>query len=107
MANPEVLFGLASTAAHTAVVDAVVEGLDRDYCGLSWVVIKPASGIFVKYLKDNGIGRNEIGGGWRVPRHAMATYRGQSMGVNEAAATAFADVLQTYGVKAYARSRVD
>ena len=107
MANPEVLFGLASTAAHTAVVDAVVAGLDRDYCGLSWVVIKPASGIFVKYLKDNGIGRKEIGGGWRVPRHAMATYRGQSMGVNEAAATAFADVLQTYGVKAYARSRVD
>ncbi|SVE24517.1 uncharacterized protein METZ01_LOCUS477371, partial [marine metagenome] len=57
--------------------------------------------------KDNGIGTNEIGGGWRIPRHAMATYRGQSMGVNEAAATAFADVLCDYGVKAYARSRID
>ena len=107
MANPEVLFNMASTAAHTAVVDAVVDGLDRDLCGHAWVVIKPARGRFVKYLKDNSIGTNEHGGGWRVPRYAMATYRGQSMGVNEAAAEAFADVLQTYGVKAYARSRVD
>ena len=107
MANPEVLFNMASTAAHTAVVDAVGAGMERDVCGFGWVVVKPARGTFVKWLKENGIGINEYGGGWRIPRHVMATYRGQSMGVNEAAATAFADVLTDHGIQAYARSRID
>jgi hypothetical protein len=107
MSAEKIMFDEACTAANAAVVKAVADGRERDYCGFGWVVIKPARGKFVSFLKANGVGTNEHGGGWRVPRHAMAKYNGQSMGVNEAAAEAFADTLCDYGVKAYARSRID
>jgi hypothetical protein len=107
MSAEKIIFDEACTAANAAVVKAVADGRDRDLCGFGWVVIKPARGKFVSFLKANGIGTNEYGGGWRVPRHVMAGYNGQSMGVNEAAAEAFADTLCDYGVKAFARSRID
>ena len=73
-------------------------------CGFAWVNIKPARGKFVKYLKDNNIGRKDsYYGGYTVWVRGF----GQSLARKESYARAFADVLTTNGIKAYAMSRMD
>ena len=73
-------------------------------CGFAWVNIKPARGKFVKYLKDNNIGRKDsYYGGYTIWVRGF----GQSLARKESYARAFADVLTTNGIKAYAMSRMD
>ena len=73
-------------------------------CGFAWINIKPARGKFVKYLKDNNIGRKDsYYGGYTVWVRGF----GQSLARKESYARAFADVLTTNGIKAYAMSRMD
>lgn len=75
-------------------------------CGFAWVNIKPARGKFVTYLKQQGIGRTDsYYGGYTLWK--PTTRRSQSLARNEAAARAFADVLRSYGITAYAQSRLD
>jgi hypothetical protein len=83
-----------------------MRGLD---CGFAWVVIKPARGGFVKFLKASGIGRvREYGGGgmeiWYSKLHGLMT---QSVSVHYAAAKAAAEVLKEAGLHAYADQRLD
>ena len=73
-------------------------------CGFAWVNIKPARGKFVKYLKDNNIGRKDsYYGGWTV----WVSGFGQSMARKEDYARAFAGVLNEYGISANSMSRMD
>ena len=73
-------------------------------CGFAWVNIKPARGGFVKYLKENGIGRKDsYYGGYTI----WVREFGQSLARKESYARAFADVLTTNGIKAYSMSRMD
>ena len=73
-------------------------------CGFAWVNIKPARGGFVKYLKENGIGRKDsYYGGWTV----WVSDFGQSIARKENYARAFAKVLGDYGITAYSMSRLD
>ena len=73
-------------------------------CGFAWVNIKPARGKFVKFLKDNNIGRKDsYYGGYTI----WVSGFGQSLARKESYARAFADVLTTNGIKAYAMSRMD
>ena len=73
-------------------------------CGFAWVNIKPARGKFVKFLKDNNIGRKDsYYGGYTV----WVSGFGQSLDRKTAYARAFADVLTTNGIKAYSMSRMD
>lgn len=73
-------------------------------CGFAWVKIRPATGPFVKFLKDNQIGRKDsYAGGYMV---SIFDYN-QSMQKKEAYAYAFADVLNANGVNAVASSRMD
>lgn len=73
-------------------------------CGFAWVNIKPARGGFVNWLKAQGTGRLDgYAGGWTIWVHDF----GQSMERKEKYATAFAKVLQTHGIKAYAQARMD
>ena len=73
-------------------------------CGFALINIKPARGKFVKYLKDNNIGRKDsYYGGYTV----WVSHFGQSLARKESYARAFADVLTTNGIKAYAMSRMD
>ena len=81
-------------------------GLD---CGFAWVVIKPARGILVNYLKMQGIGNTRTygGGGLEVWYSRIHNEPTQSIDVHIAACRAFADVLKSFGVNADWGSRLD
>ena len=72
-------------------------------CGFAGVVIKPARGKFVSYLKSLGKGHSHYYGGFYVPVREF----GQSMSRKEAYADAFAKVLTEEGMRCYADSRID
>jgi len=72
-------------------------------CGFAGVVIKPARGKFVSYLKSLGMGYKHYYGGWYVSVREF----GQSMTRKEAYADAFAKVLTEEGVRCYVDSRMD
>jgi len=72
-------------------------------CGFAGVVIKPARGKFVSYLKSIGIGHKHYYGGWYVSVHEF----GQSLTRKEAYAGAYAKVLSEAGFKCYVDSRMD
>jgi len=73
-------------------------------CGFAWVNIKPARGKFVKFLKDNNIGRKDCYyGGYTM----WVSEFGQSMHRKENYARAFTSVLRENGLTAYNMSRLD
>ena len=72
-------------------------------CGFAGVVIKPARGKFVSYLKSIGIGNKHYYGGYYVSVHEF----GQSLTRKEAYADAYAKVLSEAGMSCYVDSRMD
>ena len=73
-------------------------------CGFAWINIKPARGKFVKYLKENDIGRKDsYYGGYTI----WVSEFGQSVTRKENYARAFAKVLGDNGITAYNMSRLD
>ena len=72
-------------------------------CGFASVVIKPARGKLVSYLKSKGLGYSHYYGGWNFPVRDF----GQSLSRKEAYADAFAGVLTEAGLRAYVDSRMD
>lgn len=98
----------------------VVEHLDplndnssikRDYgiiadgpCGFAWVNVKPGNSAFAKWLKEKNYARTDsYYGGVTI----WVSEYNQSMQKKEVYAHAFADVLRSYNIKAYAMSRMD
>lgn len=77
----------------------ILDGL----CGFAWVTIKPARGAFVNYLKNRKVGSNGYYGGYEI----WVREFGQSVDRKAAFAGAFAEVLNKYGISAYAGSRLD
>jgi len=81
------------------------------YCGFGTVVIRPARGAFVKYLKDNKIGSRHWKSGYSISSYDVMRNHPleitQSMDIKETACEAFAKVLQQYGIQAHAESRAD
>ena len=71
--------------------------------GFAGVVIKPARGKFVSYLKSLGMGYKHYYGGWYVSVREF----GQSLTRKEAYAEAFAKVLGEAGMRCYVDSRMD
>jgi hypothetical protein len=72
-------------------------------CGFAGVVIKPARGKFVSYLKSIGIGNKHYYGGYYVSVREF----GQSLTRKEAYADAYAKVLGEAGMSCYVDSRMD
>ena len=72
-------------------------------CGFAGVVIKPARGKFVSYLKRLDKGYKHYYGGYYVPVREF----GQSLTRKEAYAEAFAKVLSEEGMRCYVDSRMD
>ena len=65
---------------------------ERDSCGFSWIIIRPARGPLVSYLKKQGIGGNEYGGGYSIWMPGRQPT--QSISVHEAAAKAFVETIK-------------
>lgn len=111
--------GMAAGKSHTPTPMRVVERanpLDRnspivtDYgieteglCGFAWVVIRPATSSFARWLKQRGIGRTGYGGG----THIWVSEFGQSYERKEQYARAYAQVIKDAGLTAYWDSRLD
>lgn len=75
-------------------------------CGFGWVKVKPARGAFVTYAKKRNLGYSDTyAGGYDFMMGRIT--QSQSLTRNEAAARAFAEVLNGYGIKATAHSRID
>jgi hypothetical protein len=72
-------------------------------CGFASVTVKPANSKFAKFLLANGLGRKSFNGGVSMSIRDF----NQSLQKKEAYAHAFASVLNDYGIKAYAESRMD
>ena len=72
-------------------------------CGFAGVVIKPARGKFVSYLRSIGMGYKHYYGGYYVPVREF----GQSLARKEAYAEAYAKVLSEEGMRCYVDSRMD
>ncbi len=78
--------------------------VESGVCGFAGVVIKPARGKFVSYLKSIDMGYKHYYGGWYVSVRAF----GQSLTRKEAYASAFARVLKDAGMEGvYVDSRMD
>lgn len=104
--------------AHKAGMDAgqavnptpmVVQGGGKSYfvgegvCGFASIVIKPARGKFVKWLKENKRAYKHYYGGIAI----FVGEFGQSLARKEAYASAFVQVLKDSGINAYVDSRMD
>lgn len=77
----------------------VLDGL----CGFAWIKISPARGAFVTWLKSQEIGSKSYNGGYDI----WVREFGQSVDRKSAFASAFAEVLNQYGITAYGESRLD
>jgi len=86
----------ALTEANEAAIQATREYLQSNHhrfpCGFSWVIIRPARGVVVKYLKDNNIGHKGYDGGWKIWNPSQSST--QSMYALYTGSLAFADVLK-------------
>ena len=76
-------------------------------CGFAWVVIKPATSSFAKYLARNKIGYKAYDGGWVLPMHYFIAGMSQSLERAEAASMAVAKELRTHNINCFATSRMD
>ena len=77
--------------------------VESGVCGFAGVVIKPARGKFVSYLKKLGKGHKHYYGGYYVSVREF----NQSLTRKEAYAEAFAKVLGEEGMRCYVDSRMD
>ena len=72
-------------------------------CGFAGVVIKPARGKFVSFLKSNDLGWKHYYGGFYMTCREF----GQSLARKEAYCEAFVKVLGEAGMRCYVDSRMD
>lgn len=72
-------------------------------CGFAFITIHPGNCSFAIWLRKNNLARTAYHGGTQV----WVSQFNQSIMRKEAYANAFAEVLNKYGIKAYAGSRLD
>lgn len=73
-------------------------------CGFAWVIVRPATSSFAKWLVKNGHAKTAYYGGVQI----WISAHGQSIGRKEAHAYVMAEILRTrLGVSAYSDSRLD
>ena len=111
MKTTEAIYREACAEACSAVDAFHAQHGEPLYCGFGTVVIRPARGAFVKFLKDNQLGSKHWRTGYSISSYDVM--RGhdlcgtQSMSIKEEACEAFAKVLNAYGINAHAESRAD
>ena len=111
MKTAEAIYKEACEMACVAVDQFHAQHGEPMYCGFGTVVIRPARGAFVKFLKDNKLGSKHWRTGYSISSYDVM--RGhplegtQSMDIKETACEQFAKVLKQYGINAHAESRAD
>lgn len=95
--------GLSDMPKENGKAWVVADGV----CGFAWVVIKPATGSFARWLAKNGIGYKNYYGGWCVNAEALVPGASQSYERKRAAASAAAAVLHAHGIPCRADGRLD
>jgi hypothetical protein len=73
-------------------------------CGFAWLIIKPGTSAFAKWMNDAGHTRKDTYYGGVC---LWVSRFNQSMARKEAYADAFANVLKKHGIKAISMSRMD
>lgn len=108
---PKDMFAEACGKAREVATEYVTKHGEPMYCGFASATIYPARGSLVKWLKENGIGSNGYRGGWRISSYDILAGHPycstQSLDIKETACDAFCDVLEKYGIEAYAEGRAD
>jgi len=89
--------------------DAAVKGAVDGYpCGFAHLNIRPARGPFVKWLKENKIGRSDsYQGGYSLSSYDCCAFNGQNVDTKESGVRAFNEVLKQNGISANTYSRLD
>ena len=72
-------------------------------CGFAWIVVKPGTSAFARWLTKKGYARKHYHGGVSI----WVGEFNQSIDRKEAYAAAFAEVLRNGGITAYSDSRMD
>lgn len=72
-------------------------------CGFAWVVIRPGTSSFARWLKKKGYARKDYYGGMSI----WISEHGQSITRKEAHADAMAAVFREANIEAHAGSRLD
>lgn len=105
------IVGQAVSLFSNEIVPGTREVVEDGVCGFAWVTIKPARGPFVKWLKQNKIGRSGTYGGWTISSYdtTPGTGSSQSMQRKEAGCKAFVNVIKAYfpDMKIWMESRID
>ena len=111
MKTAEAIYREAHAEACVAVDIFHAQHGEPLYCGFGTVVIRPARGAFVKFLKDNRMGSRHWRSGYSISSYDVmrghALEGTQSMDIKETACEQFAKVLKQYGINAHAESRAD
>jgi hypothetical protein len=95
--SPSTPFG--NEIDRTQPVYVVEDGV----CGFAWVVVKPGTSPFARWLKKTERGSKHYYGGISI----WVSHFNQSMQKKEAYARRFAEVLNEHGVCAHSGSRMD
>lgn len=72
-------------------------------CGFAWVVIRPGTCSFARWMRANHGADKDYYGGVSV----WCPLNTQSVAIKEAYCEAYAEVLRSRGIKAHAKSRLD
>lgn len=90
----------------------VLKGEDQYACGFAWVTVYPEHKGNTKLgkaerkgLESIGFSKDWTGKAWQLWN--PGDYRGQNIDAKEKGAEVYADVMKSYGFKAYAGSRLD
>ncbi len=105
MTEQEILNEAFAAARAATEIHLQTHG-DRDCCGFAWVVLRPGNCKLAKVAKQLKLAQPGYGEPgvtfWNPSKHPT-----QCITAKEEGAVAFANVLQKYGYKAYASSRLD
>jgi len=105
-----------ATSKATSAVDTffnnVLKGEDQYACGFAWVTVYPENKGNTKLgkaeragLESIGFKKDWTGKAWQLWN--PGNYAGQNIDAKEEGAQAYAQVMKSYGFKAYAQSRLD
>jgi hypothetical protein len=103
--TPQEIYDEAVEAAKTGMAKGVLtHDINGGMCGATWIVIRPATGAFVRFLKSKGIGQRGTYGGWEISNPVR--FDTQNVDLKMISTRAFADSLRANGILATAYERL-